>query len=277
MRTMRDYFLAKASLFTPERSRRGIVCVDDEWGQELAGLATVPVTTLASLADVPADWRLVPDEADPAAFTLSDGSTTLAPALGAAGRLQPGQHGPGRAGAAGAGYSRRTDASGPARPTRTCPAGWSAVQPSTAATHLPARRRGLRPHARGRRRRAGAPCGPARPGRWSSSWAPGETATGASGRPMGAPRPRTPTSSSSPMTTPGPRTRPRSAQAAPRRSAGGRHARAELHDVERRSAGDRAGRHGGLPSRTRQHRRGRRQGPRDRPGDRGHHPPVRRP
>ncbi|EAY6652725.1 UDP-N-acetylmuramoyl-L-alanyl-D-glutamate--2,6-diaminopimelate ligase, partial [Salmonella enterica] len=74
--TMRDYFLAKASLFTPERSRAGIVCVDDAWGRELAETATVPVTTLSSLADVGADWRLVPGD-DPAAFTLSDGATTL--------------------------------------------------------------------------------------------------------------------------------------------------------------------------------------------------------
>ena len=44
--TMRDYFLAKAQLFTPEHSRSGIVCVDDEWGRELATLATVPVTTV---------------------------------------------------------------------------------------------------------------------------------------------------------------------------------------------------------------------------------------
>ena len=75
--TMRDYFLAKAELFTPERSRRGIVCVDDEWGRELVHLATVPVTTLTSLADVDADWRLVAGELDPSAFTLSDGATTL--------------------------------------------------------------------------------------------------------------------------------------------------------------------------------------------------------
>ncbi|MGA8979959.1 MAG: UDP-N-acetylmuramoyl-L-alanyl-D-glutamate--2,6-diaminopimelate ligase [Pedococcus sp.] len=86
--TMRDYFLAKASLFTPERSRRGIVCVDDEWGRELATLATVPVTTMTSLPDVEADWHLVahatPDSGtdsgpdhDPAGFTLSDGTTTL--------------------------------------------------------------------------------------------------------------------------------------------------------------------------------------------------------
>lgn len=82
---MREYFLAKAALFTPERSRRGIVCVDDEWGRELATLATVPVTTLATVpvtttgsrADVEADWHLIADDTDPSAFTLADGSTTL--------------------------------------------------------------------------------------------------------------------------------------------------------------------------------------------------------
>jgi UDP-N-acetylmuramoyl-L-alanyl-D-glutamate--2,6-diaminopimelate ligase len=75
--TMRDYFLAKAALFTPEHARRGIVCVDDEWGRELSTLATVPVTTLTSRADVDADWRMVAGEPDPAEFTLSDGTTTL--------------------------------------------------------------------------------------------------------------------------------------------------------------------------------------------------------
>ncbi|MFL6099084.1 MAG: UDP-N-acetylmuramoyl-L-alanyl-D-glutamate--2,6-diaminopimelate ligase [Actinomycetales bacterium] len=41
-----DYFAAKASLFTPERSRRAVVCVDDEWGRRLARQAGVPVVTL---------------------------------------------------------------------------------------------------------------------------------------------------------------------------------------------------------------------------------------
>lgn len=76
--TMRDYFEAKASLFTPERARRGVVCVDDEWGRELAGTATVPVTTVTSLEDVRADWRLTPRGGDTATFELSDGATTLA-------------------------------------------------------------------------------------------------------------------------------------------------------------------------------------------------------
>jgi UDP-N-acetylmuramoyl-L-alanyl-D-glutamate--2,6-diaminopimelate ligase len=74
---MREYFLAKAALFTPGRSRQGVVCVDDQWGQELAGLATVPLTTLSSRPEAPADWQLVADEADPMAFTLADGATTL--------------------------------------------------------------------------------------------------------------------------------------------------------------------------------------------------------
>ncbi|MFC8502352.1 Mur ligase family protein [Pedococcus sp. NPDC057267] len=75
--TMRDYFLAKASLFTPERSRRGLVCVDDEWGRELAATAGVPVTTLTSLPGVDADWRLTVQPGDAARFELGDGSTTL--------------------------------------------------------------------------------------------------------------------------------------------------------------------------------------------------------
>jgi UDP-N-acetylmuramoyl-L-alanyl-D-glutamate--2,6-diaminopimelate ligase len=74
--TMRDYFEAKASLFTPERSRLGIVCVDDEWGRELARTASVPVTTVTSAPDVAADWRIEPG-ANPAELTLTDGATSL--------------------------------------------------------------------------------------------------------------------------------------------------------------------------------------------------------
>ena len=40
---MENYFQAKALLFTPEHSRHGVVCVDDEWGRRLAQQATVPV------------------------------------------------------------------------------------------------------------------------------------------------------------------------------------------------------------------------------------------
>jgi len=57
--SMQDYFAAKASLFRAERSRLGVVAVDDEWGRRLAREAGVPVTTVALAPDVPADWRAV--------------------------------------------------------------------------------------------------------------------------------------------------------------------------------------------------------------------------
>ncbi len=63
--TMEEYFLAKASLFTPGRSRRGIVCIDDDWGLRLAREATVPVTTVTSRLDVEADWYIGGDPREP--------------------------------------------------------------------------------------------------------------------------------------------------------------------------------------------------------------------
>ncbi|MEY2425906.1 MAG: UDP-N-acetylmuramoyl-L-alanyl-D-glutamate--2,6-diaminopimelate ligase, partial [Actinomycetota bacterium] len=37
--TMENYFAAKAQLFTRERARAAVICIDDEWGARLAGLA----------------------------------------------------------------------------------------------------------------------------------------------------------------------------------------------------------------------------------------------
>ncbi len=58
---MPGYYAAKARLFEPERARRGVVVVDDEWGRRLAGEAPIPVQTVATHADDPqdADWRVV--------------------------------------------------------------------------------------------------------------------------------------------------------------------------------------------------------------------------
>ena len=75
--TMRDYFLAKASLFTPERARRGIVCVDDEWGAELAQLASIPVVTVSS-TDREATYRVRVDDNDHSAFTVIGDGVELA-------------------------------------------------------------------------------------------------------------------------------------------------------------------------------------------------------
>ncbi|MEU5978561.1 UDP-N-acetylmuramoyl-L-alanyl-D-glutamate--2,6-diaminopimelate ligase [Streptomyces sp. NPDC047315] len=54
---MEDYFRAKARLFTPARSRSGVVNLDDEWGRRLAKEASVPVTTFSAEGDPDADWR----------------------------------------------------------------------------------------------------------------------------------------------------------------------------------------------------------------------------
>ncbi|MDO9378770.1 MAG: UDP-N-acetylmuramoyl-L-alanyl-D-glutamate--2,6-diaminopimelate ligase [Nocardioidaceae bacterium] len=52
--SVEDYYLAKASLFTPEHASRAVVNVDDEHGRRLAASTTLPVTTIAVRGD--ADW-----------------------------------------------------------------------------------------------------------------------------------------------------------------------------------------------------------------------------
>jgi len=55
--TMEEYYRAKRLLFTPAHARRGVVCVDDDWGRRLAGEAQIPVTTYTTRGDVDADHR----------------------------------------------------------------------------------------------------------------------------------------------------------------------------------------------------------------------------
>jgi UDP-N-acetylmuramoyl-L-alanyl-D-glutamate--2,6-diaminopimelate ligase len=73
--TMEKYFRAKRMLFTPEHSRRGIVCVDDEWGRRLAAEASVPVTTYATRPGIQADHLAQDLEAEGfgTRFTLRSG------------------------------------------------------------------------------------------------------------------------------------------------------------------------------------------------------------
>jgi UDP-N-acetylmuramoyl-L-alanyl-D-glutamate--2,6-diaminopimelate ligase len=68
--SMEDYYLAKASLFTPERAVRAVACVDDEWGRRLARESGVPVVTISSLQDVPADWQIRTSGRGESAFGL---------------------------------------------------------------------------------------------------------------------------------------------------------------------------------------------------------------
>ena len=87
--SMEEYFLAKRRLFTPEHSRRGVVCVDDEWGRRLAREASVPVITYATLPDAEADHRVIAYRAEGygSTFTVAgpEGERTLIAAL-------PGRH-----------------------------------------------------------------------------------------------------------------------------------------------------------------------------------------
>ncbi|MFE0630255.1 UDP-N-acetylmuramoyl-L-alanyl-D-glutamate--2,6-diaminopimelate ligase [Streptomyces sp. NPDC058864] len=54
---MEDYFQAKAQLFTPRRSKAGVVNVDDEYGRRLVRESRVPVTTFSAEGHPDADWR----------------------------------------------------------------------------------------------------------------------------------------------------------------------------------------------------------------------------
>ncbi len=53
---LEDYFLAKAALFTPERSRRAVINIDDAHGRRLRDLTPLPVTTFSTDGNA-ADWR----------------------------------------------------------------------------------------------------------------------------------------------------------------------------------------------------------------------------
>lgn len=64
---MEDYFQAKAQLFTPLRSKVGVVNYDDEYGRRLVDEATVPITTFSAEGHPDADWRA--EDVEVALFT----------------------------------------------------------------------------------------------------------------------------------------------------------------------------------------------------------------
>ncbi|MQS11852.1 UDP-N-acetylmuramoyl-L-alanyl-D-glutamate--2,6-diaminopimelate ligase [Streptomyces kaniharaensis] len=67
---MEDYFQAKARLFQPGKSRRGVVNLDDEYGRRLAAEAKIPVTTFSAAGAPEADWRAVDVQLGPAGSTF---------------------------------------------------------------------------------------------------------------------------------------------------------------------------------------------------------------
>jgi UDP-N-acetylmuramoyl-L-alanyl-D-glutamate--2,6-diaminopimelate ligase len=69
---MDDYYAAKASLFTPDRARAGLVNADDVWGRRLVEEASIPVRTYSTRPDSGADWSAedVVPAADGSTFTV---------------------------------------------------------------------------------------------------------------------------------------------------------------------------------------------------------------
>ncbi len=64
-RDLEEYFATKASLFTGQRARLGVVCIDDVWGRRLVDRASVPVVTVATVATgagTDADWTVTERE-----------------------------------------------------------------------------------------------------------------------------------------------------------------------------------------------------------------------
>ncbi len=53
-----DYLSAKAKLFTKEKSKAAVVCLDTVYGKRIAELSEVPVTTISMNDDDNADWKV---------------------------------------------------------------------------------------------------------------------------------------------------------------------------------------------------------------------------
>jgi UDP-N-acetylmuramoyl-L-alanyl-D-glutamate--2,6-diaminopimelate ligase len=70
---MEGYFAAKASLFTPQRARRGVICVDDDWGARLARETAIECVTVGASrpAREPQPDYTIERMADPLAFVLT--------------------------------------------------------------------------------------------------------------------------------------------------------------------------------------------------------------
>ena len=76
-KTMQGYLDAKARLFTPAHAHRGVVCVDDQWGVQLADrverAGLIPVDRLRAYPGrTPADWWV-----SDAAVSMTDSATTF--------------------------------------------------------------------------------------------------------------------------------------------------------------------------------------------------------
>jgi UDP-N-acetylmuramoyl-L-alanyl-D-glutamate--2,6-diaminopimelate ligase len=53
-----EYLKAKARLFTKAKSKNAVICLDSSFGRDVAALSEVPFVTIASHADIEADWHV---------------------------------------------------------------------------------------------------------------------------------------------------------------------------------------------------------------------------
>lgn len=68
--TVEEYFQAKASLFTPQRARRGLVNVEDPYGRRLLEQSEIEMRTF-SVGGADADWRAVEIDSTAAGSTFT--------------------------------------------------------------------------------------------------------------------------------------------------------------------------------------------------------------
>ncbi|WP_406197719.1 UDP-N-acetylmuramoyl-L-alanyl-D-glutamate--2,6-diaminopimelate ligase [Kitasatospora sp. NBC_01560] len=67
---MEDYFQAKARLFQPGKSRRGVANLDDAYGRRLLAEAEIPMTSFSATGAPEADWRAVDVQLGPVGSTF---------------------------------------------------------------------------------------------------------------------------------------------------------------------------------------------------------------
>ena len=86
---MDEYLDAKAALFVPERAKRGVVCLDSEFGAAFAAKSLIPIVTISSKPNTDADWQVTvtAETAQRTEFTLKSRSgqelKSFVPILGA--------------------------------------------------------------------------------------------------------------------------------------------------------------------------------------------------
>jgi UDP-N-acetylmuramoyl-L-alanyl-D-glutamate--2,6-diaminopimelate ligase len=88
-RDMEDYFATKQSLFTPQRARRGVVNIDDDYGRRLAAESEIPVSTISASGRREADWMgtdAVLGAAESALTALGPGGVSVRIHVGMPGR-----------------------------------------------------------------------------------------------------------------------------------------------------------------------------------------------